>query len=656
MISNLFESLAWLPRPPADFKQRLGEAMALDAPGPALRALATHALDAANLRRLSTAVAELAARGTSLAPLAPFRLGVLGNGTLDLIVPALVGSALRHGVALQCVTVPYGLYPREILDPQSALNRAGCDAVLLALDARALPLQAADASPAQALDMIDSFRDNLRRHGGTTCIVQTLASFPEALFGSADRRIAGAPRHLVDAFNRDLVARLEGSPDILFDVAGLAETVGLARWHCPAQWNVAKLPFADACVPLYADHVGRLLGAMRGKSRRCLVLDLDNTVWGGVIGDDGLEGIEIAEGHAVGEAFRAVQRLALDLRGRGIVLAVSSKNDDAVARRAFRDHPEMLLRENHLAVFQANWNDKASNIKAIAEELSLGLDSFVFLDDNPVERGIVRQMLPEVAVPELPDDPAYYARTLAAAGYFESLAFSEEDRQRAEFYQRNAERVALKQTAGDLGAYYASLGMEIHFAPFDAVGRARIVQLINKSNQFNLTTRRYSEAEVAALEEDPQAFTLQVRLTDVFGDNGMISVVICRDAPEAGGPRTWAIDTWLMSCRVLGRSVEQMVLRELILAARRHGIERLVGRYIPSGRNAMVADHYATLGFSRDGGAPDSKTWTLDVASPEPAPTMKIVRAPAFDGPLEAGSLAAHPLEDRPPEAQATAA
>src|SRR5262249_52294962 len=185
-------------------------------------------------------------------------------------------------------------------------------------------------------------------------------------------------------------------------------------------------------------------------------------------------------GSAVGEAFRCVQRLALDLRRRGIVLAISSKNDDAIARGAFRDHPEMLLRENHFAVFQANWNDKASNIKAISEELALGLESFVFLDDNPVERGIVREMLPEVAVPELPQDPAYYARTLAAAGYFESIAFSQEDRQRAEFYELNARRVALKAGAGDVDAYYASLDMEIHFAPFDAVGRARIVQLINK--------------------------------------------------------------------------------------------------------------------------------------------------------------------------------
>jgi HAD superfamily phosphatase (TIGR01681 family) len=197
---------------------------------------------------------------------------------------------------------------------------------------------------------------------------------------------------VVDAFNRELVSRMENRPGIVLDVASLAETVGLVRWHSPEQWNLAKLPFSDDYVPLYADHVGRLLGALRGKSRRCLVLDLDNTLWKGVIGDDGLEGIGIAEGDAEGEAYRAVQRLALDLRRRGIVLAVSSKNDDAVARRVFREHPEMLIREEHLTVFQANWNDKATNIKAVSEKLSLGLDAFVFLDDNPVERGIIRRM------------------------------------------------------------------------------------------------------------------------------------------------------------------------------------------------------------------------------------------------------------------------
>jgi FkbH-like protein len=236
-------------------------------------------------------------------------------------------------------------------------------------------------------------------------------------------------------------------------------------------------------IPLYADHVARVLAAIRGKSRKALILDLDNTVWGGVIGDDGLEGIKIAQGDATGEAHLAVQRLALDLRARGIVLAVCSKNTDEVARGPFLKHPEMLLKLDHIAVFQANWNDKASNIAAIAEELSLGLDAMVFLDDNPVERGLVRKLLPQVAVPELPEDAAHYARTLAAAGYFEAIAFSKEDLMRAGFYQDNAKRAELQNKVGGVEAYLASLNMTITFQPFDSLGRARIVQLINKSNR-----------------------------------------------------------------------------------------------------------------------------------------------------------------------------
>jgi FkbH-like protein len=233
----------------------------------------------------------------------------------------------------------------------------------------------------------------------------------------------------------------------------------------------------------------------------------------------------------------------------------------------------------------------------------------VFLDDNPVERGLIRRLLPQVAVPELPDDPALYARTLCAAGYFEAITFSDEDRKRADFYQDNAKRLALQNQVGGVDAYLASLNMEIAFAPFDATGRERITQLINKSNQFNLTTRRYTEAEVAEAEADPATFTLQIRLADTFGDNGMISVVVARPVELA----VWEIDTWLMSCRVLGRKVEQMVLRELILQARAGGIRRLVGVYRPTGRNAMVKDHYAKLGFAPVDETPDGASrWTID--------------------------------------------
>jgi FkbH-like protein len=315
--------------------------------------------------------------------------------------------------------------------------------------------------------------------------------------------------------------------------------------------------------------------------------------------------------------------MALELRQRGIVLAVCSKNTDGVAREPFEKHPEMLLKLEHIAVFQANWNDKATNIRAIAEELSLGLDSMVFLDDNPAERGLVRQLLPQVAVPELPEEPAYYARTLAAGGYFEAVTFATEDLDRAKFYQDNARRATLQGQMGGVDAYLASLDMTITFQPFDATGRARIVQLINKSNQYNLTTRRYTDPEVAEAQNDPEVFTLQVRLTDIFGDNGMISVVICRPM----GDRKWGIDTWLMSCRVLGRRVEHMVLQEIREHARAAGIAKLIGTYRPTDRNGLVLDHYPKLGFTKIGDeTPGITHWELPVdgAAPAGAP-MKVV-------------------------------
>ena len=629
MSTELYRNLAWLPPAPEGFNALCRGLASGEDVGRRARALAQYALDANQLARLAARL-DAARDGGALAPLVPFRLGLIGNGTLDFIAPAICASAARHGIALDCIKAEYGQTIQEALAPDSAINRARPDAVLVALDYRGLPLRAVPGNAAEAQAEVDlalahlqAIRTGFRENAGAICILQTLAPPPEGLFGSFDRALPGTARHLIDRVNLGLADAVFGSDDLLLDVAGLAETVGLAEWHSPAQWNMAKLPFDDAYLPLYADHVARLVAALRGKSRRCLVLDLDNTMWGGVIGDDGLDGIRIAQGDATGEAHLAVQRLALDLRARGIVLAVSSKNTDSVARAPFREHPEMLVREDHIAVFQANWDDKASNITAIADTLALGLESFVFLDDNRMERDLVRRMLPQVAVPELPDDPALYARTLAAAGYFEAVAFSAEDRRRAEFYQDNARRVELQSQAGDIGAYLASLDMEITFQPFDAVGRARIVQLIAKSNQFNLTTRRYTEPEIAAVERDPDCFTLQVRLADRFGDNGMICVVICRRTAET----SWEIDTWLMSCRVLGRGVEQMVLREILFHAREAGMRAVVGVYCPTERNRMVRDHYAKLGFAPIASRADGTTlWQLDVDTPIEGAPMTIRR------------------------------
>ena len=635
-MNLLYSELRWLPRASGEFSGKLKALGSAAGPvGRELQALALSSLDMNQLTKLAKAIAKARSNSqpgiNTLDPLVPFRLALLSNSTIDFIVPALVATAARHGIALDVVQPSYDQVAQEALTPDSQVNSSKPDAVLLALDYRALPLKlslgdpgAASATVQGVIGYLQALRNGIKANSNAVCIFQTFAPPVETLFGSFDRALPGTLRSLIDGINRELAEFVLGSGDVLLDIAGIAETVGLADWHNTQLWNMGKFSFADEFIPLYADHVGRTVAALRGKSRKALILDLDNTVWGGVIGDDGLEGIKIAQGDATGEAHLAVQRLALDLRQRGIVLAVSSKNTDEVAREPFLKHPEMLLKLDHIAVFQANWNDKATNIQAIAEELNLGLDSMVFLDDNPVERGLVRKLLPQVAVPELPEDPAYYARTLTAAGYFEAVAFATEDLKRAGFYQDNAKRASLQKQVGGVDAYLASLDMTITFQPFDSTGRARIVQLINKSNQYNLTTRRYTGPEVTQAENDAEVFTLQVRLADIFGDNGMISVVICRPA-RAG---TWEIDTWLMSCRVLGRRVEHMVLRELLIHARQAGLRKLLGTYRPTEKNKLVVDHYAKLGFTRvSEGEGGITRWELAVDSEEPeAAPMRVIR------------------------------
>ena len=630
-MNPLYAELQWLPRAPAEFSSRLKAlGSSTDSLGRDVQALALHSLDLNQLTKLAGAIGRARGEGKSLSPLTPFRLAVLSNSTIDLIVPALVASAARHGIALEVVQPSYDQVAQEALTPDSKVNSSKPDAVLFALDYRGLPLklslgdpESAAATVQGAIGYLQALSNGIKASTNAVCIFQSFAPPAESLFGSLDRTLPGTMRSLIDGINRELAEFVSGSGDVLLDVAALAETVGLSDWHDPQLWNMAKFSFSDQLIPLYADHVARVVAAIRGKSGKVLILDLDNTVWGGVIGDDGLDGIQIAQGDARGEAHLAVQRLALDLRQRGIVLAVSSKNTDEVARAPFEKHPEMLLKLDHIAVFQANWNDKATNIQAIAEELSLGLDAMVFLDDNPVERGLVRKLLPQVAVPELPEEPAYYARTLAAGGYFEAVAFASEDLKRAGFYQDNARRAGLQKQVGGVDAYLTSLEMSITFQPFDATGRARIVQLINKSNQYNLTTRRYTDPEVTEAENDASVFTLQVRLADIFGDNGMISVVICRPG-EAG---EWEIDTWLMSCRVLGRKVEHMVLREILGHARVAGIHKLMGVYRPTERNKLVVDHYAKLGFAKAGEEESGLTrWELLVEAADPASApMKVV-------------------------------
>jgi FkbH-like protein len=634
METDLLLDLAWLPRPPENFGALCRAASAKVDLGSELVKLASYAHDDNGLARLAKLIAKARTNGESLEPLLPYRLAILSNATTDYLATAITATAARHGLALECIQGSYGQPMQDALSPDSPVNKSRPDAVLLAIDWRGLPLdfsvgndESAAAGVQAAIDYLRAIQSGIGKASGAVCIFQTLAPPPETLFGSIDRLVSGTIHRTVQAVNAAMDELVRGSSGLLLDVSSLAAAVGLARWHSPAQWNLAKIPFDQRCLPLYAEHVCRLVNARSGRSRRCLVLDLDNTLWGGVIGDDGLGGIRLGQGDPAGEAYVDFQRYLLALRERGVVLAVSSKNEDPTARLPFREHPEMLIREEHIAVFQANWNDKPTNIRAIAEQLSLGLESFAFVDDNPFEREMVRRSLPQVAVPEMPEDPAYYVRTLSAAGLFESILFTDEDRKRAGYYAGNARRAALQSDAGDIESYLATLRMEITFQPFDETGRARIAQLINKSNQFNLTTRRYTEAEIARFESEDAFFTLQVRLSDVFGDNGMISVIFCRPTPE----NDWEFDLWLMSCRVLGRGVEKMALREVLRHARCRGIRNLIGVYIPSARNQLVERHYETLGFVRTELTADGRShWKLPVDGPEPEAAPMTVRISGF--------------------------
>ena len=610
--------LPWLFPAPEGFRKTLKALSAGAGPVDAgtLVALAAHDLDIDGLIALDRTLAKVADRVAGPA-LGRVRLALLAQATTDYAAPAIRASALRHGLAVETYVPAYGQAMAEVMDRTSGLAAFGAEIALIAETPQSLGLTRSFIDPADgaaavrsAVATLTALVEGLQAAGTRTVILQTLVLPSDPWAGHLDRRAGGALAAQVAAVNAAMAALCDSHAAVLFDADALAGLVGRAAWADAGLWHRAKVPFALGFAPLYGEKFAQLLRALKGRSSKCLVLDLDNTCWGGIIGDDGLEGIAIGQGSGQGEAFLAIQRYALSLKARGVVLAVCSKNEEANAKLPFEKHPDMALRLDDIAVFVANWTDKASNLAHIAKVLNIGVDALVFLDDNPAERERVRQELPQVAVPEVGDDPALYPAMLAQAGYFETVGLSSDDAQRAEQYRANAERAVAMETIGDYDSYLGSLDMVCTIAPFDAVGRTRIAQLINKSNQFNLTTRRYTEAEVAAMEQDPGLFTLQVRLTDKFGDNGMISVVIFRKGAE-----DWVCDTWLMSCRVLKRRVEEAVLATVAEAAREAGATRLLGDYLPSPKNAMVEEHFGTLGFARVGPIGEAGTrWALSLA------------------------------------------
>lgn len=606
--------LGWLPRPDETDRERFKQLLTTPEGDDlaAWRQLLACGWSESELRRAGQRIRRALAADPApvAAGIVPLRMLVIASHTFAHMTDAVIASALRHGLALHVAIEEY-VSPEGWLADETNLANA-FDVVLLAGDPAAWGLpQVTGGDEIETLDHIssgiDRVLDAFAGRGAKSIILQTVVDDLSELGINLDGAIPGSRSRMLHGLN-DRIGRAAGQKGALvLDVARLASMAGLEAWWPGRFWASAKFPFAQRCIPWYGDNIGRILAAKVGKSRRVFVLDLDNTLWGGVIGDDGLSGIVLGQGSAAGEAHVAIQRIAKAYANRGVILCVASKNTHDIAMEVFRRHPDMVLREDAIAATQINWNDKASNIRALAATLNLGLESFVFLDDNPVERKQVRDALPEVAVPELPADPADWPVVLQGAGYFEQISFTEEDRKRGQFYKSMAERNQVSAEAGDTDAFLRSLGSEVRIAPFDAIGRKRIAQLISKSNQFNLTTLRCSEQEVEALERDPDAVTMQIRLSDMFGDAGMISVVIGRREGDAID-----IIAWLMSCRVLGRRVQEAALQALVDRAREMGVSRLTGAYIPTPRNGIVAEHYSNLGFRQVAVLPDGGSrWEL---------------------------------------------
>ncbi|MDD2709065.1 MAG: HAD-IIIC family phosphatase [Verrucomicrobiae bacterium] len=549
------------------------------------------------------------------------RLALLCGATSETYAPLLEVCMAARGLHVELWQSPYGSWQQQILDPNSALQTFRPEMAVLHLtlsqlthfpSLTATPAEAGQAAEQDAAEILDWCEKLRSRHPIPIFLANFHPPPHESLSNLAARQAGAASQHVLRVNLR--LAERAPRHITLVDIHGMASRYGVQRWIDLPGWYHAKQPMAYDAMPLFAQSLSAVIASACLGSAKCVALDLDNTLWGGVAADDGLDGIRLGQGNSQGEAFQDFQRYLLELRRRGILLAVASKNQDAIAREVFERHDQMLIKLPDCSAFMANFNPKADNLRAIAKQLNIGLDSLVFVDDNPVEREQMRQLAPEVKVVDLPDDPAHYIRALEQAFLFESQAVTAEDLARAESYAANRKREALAARITDVGEFLRSLQMNAFVAPYGEPYLERISQLINKSNQFNLCTARYSQAEVAALAADPDRVTLGIRLRDRFGDNGLISAIHGRINGD-----TLEIENWVMSCRVLDRGVEQLAINHLADAGRGRGCRRLTGRYIPTPKNALVREHYSRLGFQKTAETPEGRTdWALDLEQFKP--------------------------------------
>ncbi len=548
------------------------------------------------------------------------RIAVIGSSTLEPLAACLDVKCRLEGLAVETFVGGFNTYRQESLDTKSALYSHKPDLVLLSVDAwsvldkqfiatfvRMTP-EEKEAAVQQLVNDVATIAEVLANNSTALVLVNNfIVPFFSPLGIVDNKQETGLRRFFSEANSRLIKGFTDSNRVFVVDLEAVAGDFGKSRTVNWNTWYRGSVPFGEEFTVRVADEYLRYVRALKGKSKKCIVLDLDNTLWGGIIGEDGLEGIKLGNA-SPGIEYVDFQRYLLSLYNRGVILAVCSKNNYDDAIKVFREHPFQVLREEHFAAMRINWQNKVANIAELAKEINIGTDSLVFIDDNPVERAQVAQAFPEVLVLDTPKNPRLYREALEALSVFDVLSLTKEDMARGEMYAGKRKRAQLEQSATSIEDFLKTLDLRIQVREVSDFDTPRVVQLIGKTNQFNLTTRRYTEAEVEHFRESPGSAVYSMAVADKFGDEGVVGVAIVKKESEA-----WLIDSFLMSCRVIGRSAETALLAKIVSDARRENAKRIIGEYIPTKKNPPAEDLYQRHDFAEASGEGNVKLWELDL-------------------------------------------
>lgn len=527
------------------------------------------------------------------------KIAVLGSCSIQHLVMALKVFLLKYGIQADIYQGEYDGIEMDVLSDDSDLYKFDPHIIILMTnykDIKIVPGLFADKDEIELhLKREEDHYRNLWDHINERCkchILQTNFVIPTLrVLGSLEYKYIFSKTNYIQNVNQRLLDAKPNNLDFI-DMDFIASYVGKNKWFDYVAYFMSKQAFSLEVIGYVADIIAKMIAAHKGYVRKCLVLDLDNTLWGGIVGDLGYEGINLDPNDPIGEAYLSFQQYVLDLKNRGVILAVCSKNDLDTAKEPFIKNDNMILHLDDISCFIANWDDKPSNLMQIAKKLNIGIDSLVFFDDNPAERAIVKRFLPEVWVVDVPEDPANYASVLAFENPFEWSHITKEDISRSQSYIQNSQRILSSLSYNDYNEYLQSLEMQALVKYMDAEDFTRFLQLINKTNQFNLRTQRYNEAQIEQFRTDDNCRLICISLSDRFSDYGIISCIILRKKQNL-----CFIDTWVMSCRVLKRGIENLAMESIIKSVEEMGCSRVAGEYIPTAKNSMVKDIYMDYGF-----------------------------------------------------------